>query len=213
LTVRSGTVAEAPPRARTFIETARRAQIVAAAIDTIAELGYAHASLTRIAERLDISKGVILYHFAGKDDLIRAVIADVIARAEAYMQRRIQAAPPGAAKLRVYIESNIGFMAEYRNDVIALVDMSRNARGANGTWLFERAILDKSVADLQQLLSRLQSSGELRTDFDPAAVAFAIRATIDAAASRLARDPDLNIELYARELARLFERATRTRAR
>jgi DNA-binding MarR family transcriptional regulator len=34
---------------RTFIETARRAQIMAAAIDTIAELGYGQASLARIA--------------------------------------------------------------------------------------------------------------------------------------------------------------------
>ena len=39
------------PKDRTFIETARRAQIVAAAIDTIAELGYGQASLARIAER------------------------------------------------------------------------------------------------------------------------------------------------------------------
>ena len=36
---------------RTFIETARRAQIVASAIDTIAEAGYAQASFARIAER------------------------------------------------------------------------------------------------------------------------------------------------------------------
>ena len=34
---------------RTFIENARRAQIVASAIDTIAEVGYSRASLGRIA--------------------------------------------------------------------------------------------------------------------------------------------------------------------
>jgi AcrR family transcriptional regulator len=34
---------------RTFIETARRAQIVAAAIDTIGEAGFAGASFARIA--------------------------------------------------------------------------------------------------------------------------------------------------------------------
>src|SRR6202453_4771003 len=47
---------------RTFIETARRAQIVAAAIDTIAELGYAQASFARIADRVGISRGLISYH-------------------------------------------------------------------------------------------------------------------------------------------------------
>ena len=57
---------------RTFIETARRAQIVAAAIDTIADVGYAQASFARIAERLGISRGLISYHFTGKDEIGRA---------------------------------------------------------------------------------------------------------------------------------------------
>ena len=59
---------------RTFTETARRAQIVTAAIDTIAELGYGRASLARIAETAGTSKSVILYHFSGKDDLITAML-------------------------------------------------------------------------------------------------------------------------------------------
>ena len=62
---------------RSFIEEARRAQIVGFAIDTIAELGYGQASLARIAGRAGISKGVIGYHFAGKDDLMREVVAEV----------------------------------------------------------------------------------------------------------------------------------------
>ena len=60
-----------------------RAQIVAAAIDTVAEDGYANASLARIAVRLGISKGVISYHFAGKDDLIAEIISQVLQQARA----------------------------------------------------------------------------------------------------------------------------------
>ncbi len=41
----------ARPARRTFTETARRAQIVTAAIDTIAELGFARASFAQIARR------------------------------------------------------------------------------------------------------------------------------------------------------------------
>ena len=59
-------MATAGQKDRTFTETARRAQIVAAAIDTIAELGYGQASMARIAERVGITKGVIAYHFDGK---------------------------------------------------------------------------------------------------------------------------------------------------
>jgi TetR/AcrR family transcriptional regulator, fatty acid metabolism regulator protein len=58
-------------------------------IETIAELGYGQASLARIAERAGISKGVIGYHFAGKDDLLAAVVAEVLARGEDFMRPRI----------------------------------------------------------------------------------------------------------------------------
>ena len=41
-----------------FIEKARRTQIVECAIETIAEVGYAQASLGQIAKRAQISKGL-----------------------------------------------------------------------------------------------------------------------------------------------------------
>src|SRR5579863_10448668 len=97
---------------RTFTETARRAQIVAAAIDTIAELGYGQASLARIAETAGTSKGVIIYHFGGKDELLRELVAGVVAGGVAYMEPRVEAEPTGAGKLRAYIESNLAFMRE-----------------------------------------------------------------------------------------------------
>ena len=43
-----------------FIQAARRRQIIAAAIETA--VGYGQASLARIAEHADISKSVISYH-------------------------------------------------------------------------------------------------------------------------------------------------------
>ena len=64
---------------RSFIETARRAQIMAAAIDTIAEVGYGQASLARIAETAGTSKGVIIYHFGGKDELVRELVGEYLA--------------------------------------------------------------------------------------------------------------------------------------
>ena len=53
-----------------FIEQARRSQIVDTAIRTIAQRGYSQASLAEIAREAGISKGVISYHFEGKDDYI-----------------------------------------------------------------------------------------------------------------------------------------------
>jgi TetR/AcrR family transcriptional regulator, fatty acid metabolism regulator protein len=193
----------------TFTEAARRAQIVTAAIDTIAEAGYGQASLARIAERAGTSKGVISYHFAGKDDLIREVVTDVLARAQAYMIPRLLAESSGAGMLRTYIESNLAFMQEHRNHLIAVVEIFLNVRGEGGSQLFGEKALDYVVTSLEQLLAHFQAIGEFRADFDPQVMAVAIRGAIDQVPQRMARYPDLDIDRYARELAALFDLATR----
>jgi TetR/AcrR family transcriptional regulator, fatty acid metabolism regulator protein len=194
---------------RTFTETARRAQIIAAAIDTIAELGYGQASLARIAETAGTSKGVIIYHFGGKDELIRELAAEVVARGVAYMEPRIDAAPDGAGKLRAYIESNLAFMGENRNHMIAIVEIVLNARAADGSRLYDPSVQDAGVAALQQVLAYFQGTGEFRAGFDPHVMATAIRAAINAVPAQLAGDPDLDVGHHARELADLFHLATR----
>jgi AcrR family transcriptional regulator len=194
---------------RTFTETARRAQIVAAAIDTIAELGFGQASLARIAETAGTSKGVILYHFGGKDELIRELVAELVARGVAYMSPRVEAEPTGPGKLRAYIESNLAFMRENRRHMVALLEIALNARAADGSRLYDFSVQDAGVAALKQLLAHFQGTGEFRAGFDPHVMATAIRAAINAMPAQLARDPALDVGRHARELADLFHTATR----
>ncbi len=209
LTMRSKTGAPGRQKERTFIETARRAQIVTAAIDTIAELGYGQASLDRIAQRAGTSKGVICYHFAGKEDLVRQLLGEVIARAEAYMRPRIPTGADGSAVLRAAIEANVSFMGEYRNHLLAIVEVAQNARDTGGRPLLDAAVMAASADALGDMLAGFQASGDLRDDFDPAVMAMAIRAAIDTVPRRMARDPNLDVEQVGRELADLFDRATR----
>jgi AcrR family transcriptional regulator len=194
---------------RTFTETARRAQIVAAAIDTIAELGYGQASLARIAETAGTSKGVIIYHFGGKDELIRELVAEVVDRGVAYMEPQIDAEPTGAGKLRAYIESNLAFMGENRSHMVAIFEIALNARAADGSRLYDVSVQDAGVAALQELLAYFQGTGEFRAGFDPHVMAMAIRAAINAVPAQLARDPALDVGHHAREIADIFHIATR----
>src|SRR5579875_2458427 len=154
LTMRS----DGPGDNRTFVTSARRAQIVAAAIDTVAEVGYANASLSRIAVRLGISKGVISYHCAGKDDLIAEIMTQVREQARAYMQPRIEAQTTGPEMLRAYIESNLEFIRDNPNQLRAIVEIVRaTIAGANRPFKGNR---DLAVHILAELLTRFQLAGD-----------------------------------------------------
>ena len=79
--------------ARTFSESARRAQIVDVAIKVVATTGFGNASFARIAKEAGLSStGIISYNFDGKDDLMREVIAQVLRVAAGYIQPRIDKA-------------------------------------------------------------------------------------------------------------------------
>jgi TetR/AcrR family transcriptional regulator, fatty acid metabolism regulator protein len=209
LTMRSENNPIGQRKDRTFTETARRAQIVAAAIDAIAGLGYGQASLARIAEAAGTSKGVILYHFGSKDDLIRELVAELSAKGRAWMGPRLEAESTGAGMLRTYIEANMSFVRENRSHVAAVVEIALNARSAEGSPLYDMSIREQGAEALRQILIHFQGTGEFRADFDPAVMAMAIRATLDAVPARLARDPGLDLEHYGRELADVFDIATR----
>src|SRR5438105_6939412 len=98
----------------TFTEAARRAQIIECAIETIATLGYAQASLAQIAKRAGISKGVITYYFASKEELIEQVVQGISTAAAAFMRPQIVASPTATVRLQAYLRSNIVYIAAHR---------------------------------------------------------------------------------------------------
>lgn len=202
-----GAAADEPER--TFIETARRAQIAAAAIDTIAEAGYPAASFARIAERVGISRGLISYHFADKDDLIKQVVHEAAEEAKAYIRPRVLAGSTGPEMLRAYIESNLAFMRDHRNNVIAMIEIARSAEGRH--LFYGDADVVNAVGALERGLSGFQAAGQFRPGFDPHVMAITIRAAIEAASPRLALDPEFDIDSYSREIVTIFDLATRAR--
>jgi len=209
--VPSPTITEASPtkgESRSFIEMARRAQVVAAAINAIADLGYPAASLARIAEYAGTSKGVLTYHFENKEDLVQAVVNDVLERAGEYIGARIAGILSAPQVLRAYILSHLNFFRDFPNDIIAVVEIYMNARDQSGRRLYNMDFNDASVAPLESLLCDGQARGEFG-DFEAHMMAVAIWGAIDAVPPRLARDKELDVDQYGEILVRVFELATR----
>ena len=70
--------------------SATRRSVLDAAADLVATEGAAKLTLDAVAERVGLSKGGILHHFATKDSLIAAMIEDVVTQFEADLARHMQ---------------------------------------------------------------------------------------------------------------------------
>jgi AcrR family transcriptional regulator len=191
----------------TFTEVARRAQLIECAIETIATLGYAQASLAQIAKQAGISKGVITYYFASKEELIEQVVTEIYTAAVQAVTPQIAAQPTAQLRLQAYIRSAVDYIGIHRMRMVALLEIALNFRTADGKLRYigtEEWILTA----LEALLRQGQEEGEFRA-FDLRVMAVTIRRAIDAVAPLLAAHPNLDTDLYARELVTLFDRATR----
>ena len=193
---------------QSFIEAARRAQIIECAIDAIAELGFAQTSLAQIAKRAGISTGVISYYFAGKDDLIAAVAAHVYAVGEAHIDPLVSRERGLRSALLSFIDASVDFIAAKPRYPMAIMNIVRAGRAEGGKPRFDPAVGARRQDAFQQILTHGQETGEFRP-FDVHVMTMTIIESLDVIPQQLVDAPDLDLGAYATELVTLFDLATR----
>ncbi|MER7987926.1 TetR/AcrR family transcriptional regulator [Streptomyces noursei] len=198
----------APEGERSLIEKVRRAQIVEAAVEVIAVRGFAKASMAQIAEQAGVSKGVISYHFAGKDELIERTVEQVYDDLGAFLASRLTEGAGTATWLRVYIGSIAEYMADHRTQLTALGEIFAHHRTEDGYLRYGVASSESIYAQVEEVLRAGQRSGELRA-FDTRVMAVSLQAGIDDMFAYWRVHPDHDLAAHARELTDLFWHATR----
>lgn len=186
-----------------FIEQARRAQIIDAGIETIAEVGYAKASLARIGARAGISKSVISYHFVDKAELIERIVEMVYRQSWEATKPRLDAETTTVGKLRGYIEAQIAYYSSHRSRLLAIGNIVINHRRPDGSLRWPPSAEDSVVRVLTDLLLAGQASGELNA-FDPLPIAVTVSYAITGALERWALDPNLDLDAYTAVLVEMF---------
>lgn len=187
---------------------ARRAQIIAATIEVIADEGFGQASFARIAHRAGLSSTrLISYHFAGKDDLIAAVVEGVVTAIGDVVGRRVHREATATGKLAAYIDGVVAFTADHRRQMRALLQILLAGALPHGSGA------DEAVpSHVEEILRQGQVDGEFR-DFDPRVMAMAVQRAVESLPFALVSDPGLDCAAFGRELVTLFERGTRAEPR
>jgi AcrR family transcriptional regulator len=170
-----GTVRQRKP---TFIEEARRRQIVDTAIQTIATRGFSQTSLAEIARDAGISKGVISYHFSGKEELIEEILRSLLREPAEFVKERVNRAEGALEKLGAYVGANFEYMASHREEYVALVELW----GLRGDHLDHGKLDAEAYEPSRHYLGRILEDGIEAGEIRPLPLettASLIQATID----------------------------------
>ncbi|MGW5616412.1 TetR/AcrR family transcriptional regulator [Streptomyces sp. NPDC003877] len=199
----------AQAKTRTFTQQARRAQIVQAAIEALAESGYAKASFTRISQQAKLSStGMISYHFSGKPELFAEVAHTVIGQARELTAARIAEETTHRGRLTAYITSSFDFVARHPLQARALMEIVRMVRDGRISGLDDIEHTVTSVECLVTLLQQGREAGEFGT-FDCRTMALAVRGATDSVLRHHLCGQRTQLQDVARELADIFDRCTR----
>lgn len=200
---------QAAGRRRSFIEEARRAQIVDAAVAVIADVGYAKATMARIAAAAGIAKGLISYHFRDKEELMEETMVAVHARVRAAVVDDIDLTAPAPDVMRAVVRRTAAYGAAHRAEVRTLNQIAQNLRAADGQPRFTLADNAEIYRGSERLYQRGREEGHFR-DFDARVMAVTFQAALDSMFAYAEAYPETDLTAYADALADLMVAAVAT---
>ena len=179
-------------------EQARRAQIVGAAIRTVAELDFARASFKQIAVRAGLSStGLISYHFAGRQELVDEVFREALAVFGGFVLERVDVGWTAAEELRAFLLANVEFLRLHPDHLVALVRLREHVTAGDGA--------NPDHLALAALLREGQRRGEFRA-FDVDVMALFVLALRDGIVAKVG---EVDLDVCGNELVEVVERAVR----
>jgi AcrR family transcriptional regulator len=148
-----------------------RARILAAAEDVFAEHG-ASASTEEVARRAGVAIGTVFRHFPTKDDLLRAIMKDLLERLTGQVSQLAAEGDPAAALFEFF--TSMVAQAAAKKTVVDLL-------AATGTDVQVTAAVQALRDGIGQLLAQAQQVGSVRGDVQIAEVMALITSTCQGA--------------------------------
>src|SRR5438445_600997 len=146
-----------------------REQLMAAAIDCFARLGYQGTTIDRIARDAGVTKGAVYYHFRDKEELLFEAVKDRIGGFEQHVLEKVKVtpAPDALTRLREVVDACF-FHATVSNHRRFIMTLMIEALDTNPRLSAEfRDILRRMRTFLTTVVLRGQQKGTLRAEVAP----------------------------------------------
>ncbi|MBN9734013.1 MULTISPECIES: TetR/AcrR family transcriptional regulator [unclassified Pseudonocardia] len=192
---------------KTFIEQARRRQIIEAAVTTVAGDGFGNASLAAIARTAGISKGVISYHFSGKEELMEECVTAIYTGiAERVVPQLEGLAPLETVRAHVLAVARDG--VAHRDELVAVGEIVTHLRRKDGRLRYGVTTNEDLYLGLEWMYGRAVEAGEVRR-FDHRVMAVTVQSALDSMFAYWIARPETDLVAYSEELADLLVAAIR----
>ena len=158
----------------------RRAQMLDAALDIIAERGYADTRIADVAERAGVSPALVIYYYKTKDQLLTEAIRHYEDAWYAIGHDRIATLPTAAARLEEYVAMTcLADAGPKRNDSWQLwLEFWTQAARNNAIASIRRASNERWRDAIASLVRLGQDAGDF-SDVDAASFAIHLCALLD----------------------------------
>ncbi|GLZ47249.1 transcriptional regulator [Actinomycetospora sp. NBRC 106375] len=145
------------PDRRLRADAARNHAAILAAARAAIEAGGAEVALEEVARRAGVAPSTLYRRFAGRDELVAAVLEDYVAESvEPLLADAAEVEDPWAALTGV-LEGLVDGVTRHRGLLMA----------AKATGAFTPELTARTLAPLGELLARAQAAGVVRADLEP----------------------------------------------
>ncbi|MEH7357264.1 TetR/AcrR family transcriptional regulator [Priestia megaterium] len=187
--------------------TKTKDKIIQKSMEFISKYGYANFSIGNISKELNMSKGVVNYHFPQKQMLLETLITQFYEKAATYMGEHMDLSKDAKSTLESYIESNLKFASENKEEILAITEIMLNARNEDGKLIF----MDENQNIFMPLIEIFQYGQDVDKSFrkfPPEIMARAVRSIIDNFSLTIAKGEITDIDSTINEIKGIFNKAT-----
>ncbi|MBN2821705.1 MAG: TetR family transcriptional regulator [Coriobacteriia bacterium] len=183
-----------------------RSRMFDAALQLISEKGFSGTTVDEIVDRAGVAKGTVYYHFAGKAELVEALIAEQLAPLVVHFRTAAAGAYDPMSRIDALIRAELEWIRENRAFAKMLVtELWREDR----MWRETLVLLRREIIGfIRDAIDDGVKNGAIRSDIDPDFAASALFGmTVTAALDWLVFDPDKSLEFVAEQVLRLASMA------
>jgi betaine-aldehyde dehydrogenase len=144
-------------------EEARRRQLIEVTIDSLAEVGYVGSTLAQIAQRANVSPGLVAHYFGEKDGLLEAAFRTLARGIEQRVGERLRLARTPRGRVQAIIDTNLAPEEFDQRTGTAWLAFWGQVLHVQGLRRVQTAYQRRMLSNLRHALKRLLPAEEARS--------------------------------------------------